>query len=108
MRYIATYDLMETARTTNQWLGATAQAFGNYPAIGIIPNPMIQMMAAWGKVTEHAFSRMITKPDWGIDSVVAEDGRDHVIAVESIVSKPFGDLIHFKAVGREPRARLLT
>ncbi len=105
MRYMATYDLMETARVTNQWLGATAQAFGSYPAMGAIPNPMFQMMAAWGEVTERAFSRMVTKPDWGIPSVVGEDGRDHIVEVESVVSKPFGDLIHFKVQGRKESQR---
>lgn len=105
MRYMATYDLMETARVTNQWLGATAQAFGNYPAMGLVSNPMFQMMSAWGKVTERAFSRMDTKPDWGIASVVGSDGRDHVVSVESVVTKPFGDLLHFKVQGRKEHAR---
>lgn len=110
MRYMATYDLMETARTTNQWMGATAQAFGSYPAFGLAPNPMFQMIAAWGEVTERAFSRMVTKPDWGISSVVTEDGRDHVVEVETVVTRPFGDLIHFKVPGRaeKPRRVLLV
>ncbi len=108
MRYMATYDLMETARVTNQWMGATAQAFGSYPAMGMVPNPMFQMMAAWGEVTERAFSRMVTKPDWNIASVVGTDGRDHMVEVENIVSKPFGDLLHFKVQGRpESKRRVL-
>jgi len=105
MRFMATYDMMETARTTNQWLGASAQALGSYPAMSMIPNPMVQMIAAWGEVTERAFSRMVTKPDWGIASVVGEDGRDHVVEVEKVVTKSFGDLIHFKVLGRKQRAR---
>ena len=28
MRYMVSYDLMETMRNTNQWLGATAAAIG--------------------------------------------------------------------------------
>ena len=105
MRYMATYDLMETARTTNQWLGASAQAFGSYPALGVVPNPMFQMIAAWGEVTERSFARMVTKPDWGIASLLGEDGRDHVVQIKSLVTKPFGDLIHFKVLGRKRRAR---
>jgi len=105
MRYMATYDLMETARVTNQWLGATAQAFGSYPGMGVVANPALQMLAAWGEVTERAFSRMVTKPDWNIGSVVGEDGRDHVVEVENILSKPFGDLLHFNVQGRAPLAR---
>ena len=105
MRYMATYDLMETARTTNQWLGASAQAFGSYPALGVVPNPMFQMIAAWGEVTERSFARMATKPDWGIASLLGEDGRDHVVQIKSLVTKPFGDLIHFKVLGRKRRAR---
>ena len=105
MRYMATYDLMETMRTTNQWLGATAQAFGNYPAMGIFPNPAAQMIAAWGEVTERTFARMEVKPDWGIASVVGTDGRDHIVSVDHEVTKPFGDLIHFNVQGRDPKPR---
>ena len=105
MRYMATYDMMETMRNTNQWLGATALAFGSYPAAGLVPNPFFKFMAAWGEVTERTFQRMITKPDWGIASVVGEDGRDHVVQIKSEVSKSFGDLIHFKVLGRKPKKR---
>ncbi len=105
MRYMASYDLMETARTTSQWLGATAQAFGNYPAMGLAPNPMAQLISAWGEVAEHSFARMVTRPDWGIASVVAEDGRDHLVETECVVSKPFGDLVHFNVIDRKPRPR---
>lgn len=105
MRYMATYDLMETARNTNQWLGATALAFGSYPAVGLVPNPVFQMLAAWGEVTERTFARMVAKPDWGISSVVGEDGRDHIVEIETLVKKPFGDLIHFRVSGRKDRKR---
>ena len=47
MRYMATYDLMETARVTNQWLGATARALGSYPGAGVVPNPFLQLLSAW-------------------------------------------------------------
>jgi len=105
MRYMATYDLMESIRNTNQWLGATALAMGSYPASGLFPPPMFQLFAAWGEVTERAFARMVTKPDWGISSVVGEDGRDHVVEVNTVVEKPFGDLIHFKVLGRAEKKR---
>ncbi len=105
MRFMATYDLMETARTTNQWLGATARALGAYPAMAMFPGPMAALLGAWGEVTERTFARMVTKPDWGIASVVGEDGRDHVVTVEKLVTRPFGDLIHFNAQGRAPRPR---
>lgn len=105
MRYMATYDLMETARNTNQWLGATAQAIGSYPITGMVPNPFFSMLSAWGEVTERTFARMVTKPDWGIASVVGEDGRDHLVEVEIEVPGAFGDLIHFKVLDREPRKR---
>ncbi|MCK0143274.1 polyhydroxyalkanoate depolymerase [Aliiroseovarius sp. F20344] len=105
MRYMATYDLMETIRNTNQWLGATAAAMGSYPATSLVPNPFFQMMAAWGEVAERSFHRMIVKPDWGITSVVAEDGRDHVVQIEKLVERPFGDLIQFKVLGRPEKSR---
>ncbi|MBD3679354.1 MAG: polyhydroxyalkanoate depolymerase [Rhodobacteraceae bacterium] len=105
MRYMATYDLMETIRNTNQWLGATASAFGSYPATGLVPHPGFKIMSAWGEVMERSFARMVAKPDWGISSVVGEDGRDHVVTVEPVVKRDFGDLIHFKVLGRPERKR---
>ncbi|MHA6268156.1 polyhydroxyalkanoate depolymerase [Aliiroseovarius sp. CAU 1755] len=105
MRYMATYDLMETIRNTNQWLGATAAAMGSYPATALMPTPFFQMMAAWGEVTERSFHRMVMKPDWGITSVVAEDGRDHIVQIDKLVERPFGDLIQFKVLGRPEKER---
>ncbi|MGB0959072.1 MAG: polyhydroxyalkanoate depolymerase [Halocynthiibacter sp.] len=101
MRFMAAYDMMETLRNTNQWLGASALAMASYPAFGAVPNPMFQWLSAWGEVTERTFSRMITKPDWGLHSVVGEDGRDHLVEIETIIERPFGDLIHFQVQGRE-------
>ncbi len=105
MRYMATYDLMETLRNTNQWLGATALSLASYPVFSLAPNPAFQWMAAWGEVTERTFQRMVTKPDWGIESITGEDGRDHLINIETVVRRPFGDLIHFDVSGREEMAR---
>ncbi|MDF1854746.1 polyhydroxyalkanoate depolymerase [Pseudooceanicola sp.] len=105
MRFMATYDLMETVRNTNQWLGATAQAMASYPAFAMVPNPGLQMMAAWGEVAERSFARMAAKPDWGIHSVTCEDGRDHLVTIEKVIERPFGDLIHFKVAGRDAKLR---
>ncbi|TNF63568.1 MAG: polyhydroxyalkanoate depolymerase, partial [Rhodobacteraceae bacterium] len=110
MRYMLTYDLMETMRNTNQWLGATAQAMGSYPIFSTFPNPAMQWMAAWGEVTERTFARMVVKPDWGIRTFTCEDGKDHLVNIETVVEKPFGDLIHFHIPGRRkaPRRVLLV
>ncbi|MBM7068264.1 polyhydroxyalkanoate depolymerase [Actibacterium sp. 188UL27-1] len=110
MKYMATYDFMESVRITNQWLGASAKAMYSYPVFGLTANPMIQMTAAWGEVTERSFARMVVKPDWNIDSVVGADGRDHLVKINVEVDRPFGDLIHFDVLGREemPRKVLLV
>ncbi|SLN39606.1 hypothetical protein ROG8370_01645 [Roseovarius gaetbuli] len=105
MRYMATYDLMETLRNTNQWLGASALSMASYPVFSMVPNPALNWMAAWGEVTERTFQRMVTKPDWGIDSITGDDGRDHIVTVETTVKRAFGDLIHFNVAGRAPMAR---
>ncbi len=105
MKFMATYDLVESMRNTNQWLGASALALGSYPITGLAPNPFFQFLAAWGEVTERSFARMVAKPDWNIHSVVGEDGRDHIVSVETLVERPFGDLIHFKVHGRPARPR---
>jgi poly(3-hydroxybutyrate) depolymerase len=105
VHYMYTYDAMETARNTNEWLGATARAMASYPAFAMSMNPMLPMMAAWGEVTERTFSRMIAKPDWGIRSIVGPDGTDHLVDVKTVVEKPFGNLVQFFVRRREPMAR---
>jgi Poly-beta-hydroxyalkanoate depolymerase len=105
MRYLLTYDLMESLRVTNQWLGSTARAACSYPQLGLFANPAIQMTAAWGEVAERSFARMATKPSWNIFSIPASDGRDHIVTVETVVERPFGDLIRFDVAGRAPTGR---
>ncbi len=105
MKYMATYDLMESLRNTNAWMGASARALASYPAFALVPNPMLQWAAAWGEVTERSFERMIVKPDWGIRSIPGAEGQDHLIDVIPVVEKPFGDLIHFSVRRRVPMTR---
>jgi poly(3-hydroxybutyrate) depolymerase len=105
MRYMLAYDFYESMRNTNQWLGATAKALASYPATGLVPHPMFQVMAAWGQVTERAFARMVVKPDWNVSSVVGDDGRDHVVSVVRELERPFGDLVRFRVAGRPERPR---
>ncbi len=105
MRYMATYDLMETMRNTNQWLGASALAMSSYPAFGMFPHPFFNVMAAWGEVTERSFARMVAKPDWNLHAVVGDDGRDHIAEIEVEVARPFGDLIRVDVQGRAPMKR---
>lgn len=105
MKYMATYDFMETIRNTNEWMGATARAMASYPAFALTMNPMMQMTAAWGEVTERSFKRMVAKPDWGIRSIPGPDGQDHLIDINVVVEKPFGNLIQFFVRRRQPMDR---
>ncbi len=105
MKYMMSYDFMESMRNTNQWLGATARAMASYPALALWPNPAMELMRAWGEVTERSFARMVAKPGWGIQSISCEDGKDHVVTVNRVLERPFGDLIHFSVGGRKARPR---
>ena len=105
MKQMMTYDLMETMRNTNEWLGASARAFASYPIWGLTPNPMFKVMSAWGRVTERSFARMVIKPAWGIRTVVGSDGRDHLVETQIAVPGAFGDLVRFKVHGREEKPR---
>jgi poly(3-hydroxybutyrate) depolymerase len=105
MKYMATYDLMESIRNTNEWMGATARAMASYPAFSMTMNPMINMMAAWGEVTERSFGRMVTKPDWGIRSIPGPEGQDHLIDIKPVIDRPFGSLIQFSVRRRAPMPR---
>ena len=105
MKHLLTYDMMESIRVTNQWLGSTARAMCGYPQLGLIPNPMFKLTAAWGEVIERSFERMIVKPDWNIPSIPGADGRDHVVEIQTVLPRAFGDLIRFKVQGRQPTGR---
>ncbi|MFT3690166.1 polyhydroxyalkanoate depolymerase [Paenirhodobacter sp.] len=105
MKEMMSYDLMETIRNTNEWMGASARAMASYPVWGLVPHPMFKALSAWGRVTERSFARMVIKPDWGIRSVPAQDGRDHVISEETVLDRPFCTLVHFKAQGRPAMKR---
>jgi poly(3-hydroxybutyrate) depolymerase len=105
MKGMMSYDLMETIRNSNEWMGASARAVASYPAWGLVPHPMFKVMSAWGRVTERSFARMVIKPDWGIRSIPGIDGRDHLVNVETLIDRPFGSLIHFAVAGRGPMPR---
>jgi len=105
MKQMATYDLMEAMRNTNEWLGASARAMASYPVWGLVPHPMFKVMSAWGRVTERSFARMVIKPSWGIRTVVADDGRDHLVETDIEIGRPFGDLLRFRVQGRPEKKR---
>jgi poly(3-hydroxybutyrate) depolymerase len=105
MKHMITYDLMEATRNTNQWLGATARAFADYPMMSLTTNPAVDWIRAWGEVTERTFGRMVMKPDWNIPPVPTADGKDHTVEVSIVLERPFGDLIHFDVQGRAPMPR---
>lgn len=105
MKYLLPYEMMETIRNTNAWMGASARAMASYPAFAMVPHPGVQMMAAWGEVTERTFDRMVVKPDWNLPPVPGTDKRDHIVEEKIILERAFGDLLHFKVQGREPMKR---
>ncbi|MDO5641084.1 MAG: polyhydroxyalkanoate depolymerase [Paracoccus sp. (in: a-proteobacteria)] len=105
MKGLISYDAMETIRNTNEWMGASARAIASYPAFAMIPHPFFRVMSAWGRVTERSFARMVIKPDWNIPPIAGPDGQDHIVYVEPVVTRDFGDLVHFRVARREPMAR---
>ena len=46
LKGLINYDAMETIRNTNEWMGATARAFGAYPAFAMAPHPMFRLISA--------------------------------------------------------------
>ncbi|HEV8036460.1 polyhydroxyalkanoate depolymerase [Yoonia sp.] len=105
MKYMMTYDLMESMRNTNQWLGSTARAFASYPVMSWGANPAMDWLKAWGEVTERTFARMVAKPDWNIPVQTNVDGTDMVVTTEVVVERAFGDLIRFRVGTRPDRTR---
>lgn len=104
-RGMVSYDAIETMRNTNEWMGASARAIASYPMFALMPTPMFKLMSAWGRVTERSFARMVIKPDWDIPAIPGTSGQDHLVYVEPVLRRPFGDLVHFRVARREPSAR---
>ena len=102
---MARYDTMETLRNSAEWFGASARAMGSYPAFALVPHPFFKLLSAWGRVTERSFARMVIKPDWNLPPIQGPEGQDHIVYVEPVLRRPFGDLIHFRVARREPMER---
>ena len=98
------YDMSESIRQTNAWVGATTKAFWRNPAFSVTMSPFPSLFAAWGEVTERAFEKVSTKPSWGIESVVSKD-RDYPVTKNIDLELPFCDLIHFAAERDRPVTR---
>lgn len=98
------YDCFESMRLSGQWMGATARAFWQNPVFALSPSPLPATFAAWGEVTERAFERVASKPDWGIDSVVSGK-QEYAVTIETLIDKPFGKLIHFKVNRKTAKKR---
>ena len=94
--FLPTYDYFENLRQYNQWVASTMKAFWENPVFGMYPSPVPSTLAAWGRVTEHSLSRITSKPDWGIDSVVS-DGVEYLVSLETVKSLSFCDLIKFQS-----------
>lgn len=108
MKYMMTYDLMESMRNTNQWMGSSARAFASYPIMSWGANPAMDWLKAWGEVTERTFARMVVKPDWNIPSFTNEKGQDRTVQIQTVVEKPFGNLLRFQVGNRtETKPRVL-
>jgi len=105
MKYMATYDLIESTRNTFEWLGASARAFARDPAFGLSFNPALPLIGAWGEITERSYSRMSMRPDWGIRSIVGPKGQDHLVDERTLMERPFGNLVQFFVRRRAPMAR---
>ncbi|WP_128253499.1 polyhydroxyalkanoate depolymerase [Falsirhodobacter deserti] len=105
MEHTTGYDLMESLRITQRWMGATVSAMASYPMPGTAQNPMAAWAQAWGTVAERSFSRMAVKPDWGIRSIAMDDGTDHLVDIETLKERAFCNLIHFNVRRRAPMKR---
>ena len=105
LKGLLSYDMMETTRNTNEWLGASARAMASYPAFAMIPHPVFRLMSAWGRVTERSFARMVIKPDWNIPPIPGTEGQDHIVYIDRVLKRDFGDLLHFRVARREPTPR---
>lgn len=87
---------------------ATRMAFVN-PLSPMSWTPMGRAIAAGSSVVEQFLAER-GKPEWNL-SEVESDGNTYPITFETVVHKPFGDLVRFQAEGRttqKPRVLLVA
>lgn len=108
MKTCVTYDLMESARRSNEILGAAFKAYWSSPFFEPMPHLAPGQLASWGAITEQSFRRIDQKPDWGIDKTITE-GREYGVEKICAVDKPFCQLTYFNVKKRpsSPRKVLL-
>lgn len=95
------YDLFEINKNYYQWFASTTKTFWSNPIFGLLPSPVPPAFAAWGKVTEHALSRISMKPDWNISSYISGDSEYHVNE-KIILNLPFCNLLKFESTNPKP------
>ena len=98
------YDSYESLSKGFEWIGATAKAFWRNPVFARDFTGSAALMAAWGEVTERAFSRVQMQPSWGIDSTIISD-KEYVVDIETEIDKPFGRLTRFHIKRKKPQER---
>ena len=90
MKTCVTYDLMESARRSNEILGAAFKAYWSSPFFEPMPHLAPAQLASWGAITEQSFRRIDQKPDWGIDKTITK-GREYGVEKICAVDKPFAN-----------------
>ncbi len=92
------HEARSQALTPVRWLAeATRLTFVN-PFHPMSWTPVGRMLAAGSTVIESLLA-VRGKPDWMIETVTI-DGTEIPVEIETDMKAPFGDLVHFKAVGQ--------
>ena len=99
MRSHYAYDGAESIRLAYEWIGASAKTFWSFPYFGFSSSFIPKTFSSWGKVVERAFSRIVEKPDWNINSIVSNH-TEYLVTEDVLLEKPFGKLLHFRVIDR--------
>ena len=103
MAYMSPYTFMEYLRLSGQTAGAAAQVlFPTASASSTSYNPV----AAWGQVTERSCKAIACRPDWNISRYSGPSG-DVPLLPESILQRPFCDLLRFHDAEKAASRRIL-
>ena len=101
---LPTYEVFGHARAAGQHFGMLTKDFWSNPVFELVPSAAPAIFAALGELAERTCSRMTAAPEWGIRSV-GSNGSEFAVVKEVLVSRPFCDLVAFRAEGRAPLAR---
>ena len=102
--YRVNYDHLEKFKQVSRQMGSNANALWSNDAFKYVPSFLPSYFAAWGRVTERAFSKTSEKPEWKFDKT----STNLEVSYTTVFESPFCNLLKFSSkLNTRPKNKIL-